>query len=120
MTAKNEIKKIQKKHPLSFFIVLLVLAVAVVAGYFTCKEITKNDTFEIIGAQTITLTIGSDYQDEGAKAVAFGKDISSQIKAESNVDFDKIGEYYIKYSVDNILYKDVYRYRYIKIVEVSE
>ena len=52
-------------------------------------------------------------------AVAFGKDISSQIRTESNVDYDNVGEYYIKYFVDNILYKDVFRYRYIKIVEVA-
>ena len=120
MTAKNKIKKVQKRHPISFLIVVVVLVVTAIAGYFTCKHLTQNDKFEIIGEKTITLTVGSEYEDEGVKAIAFGKDISSQIKAESNVDFNKIGEYYIKYSVDNILYKDVYRYRYIKIVEVSE
>ena len=119
MSSKSQIKKIQRRYPLSFFIVVLVLILAVIAGYFTCKTLTKNDKFEIIGEKTITLEFGDEYIDQGAKAVAFGKDISSQIRTESNVDYDNVGEYYIKYFVDNILYKDVFRYRYIKIVEVA-
>ena len=116
---KKSNKKDSKTLSIKFFIVVLVLILAVIAGYFTCKTLTKNDKFEIIGEKTITLEIGDEYIDQGAKAIAFGKDISSQIRTESNVDYDNVGEYYIKYFVDNILYKDVFRYRYIKIVEVA-
>ena len=46
MSSKSQIKKIQRRYPLSFFIVVLVLILAVIAGYFTCKTLTKNDKFE--------------------------------------------------------------------------
>ena len=115
---KNLVKKVQKKHPISFIIILVVFVVAICGGYFTSKTLTKDDKFEIIGEKEITLTIGDDYIEEGAIAIAFGRDISSQIEIDSsNLDITQAGEYYIKYSVDNYLYKNVFRYRYVIVEE---
>ena len=44
---------------------------------------------------------------------------SSKIKVESNVDFNEVGQYYLKYSVEDIRYKGIYRYRTIIISEVG-
>ncbi len=117
---KNLVEKAQKKHPISFLIVIVIFAVAICGGYFTSKALTKDDKFEIIGEKEIILTLGDDYIEEGAVAIAFGKDISSQIEIDSSdLDLTQAGEYYIKYSVDNFLYKDVFRYRYVIIVDLS-
>ena len=91
------------------------------AGYFTSRYVlTKDDIFEVIGDKTITLTLGERYEDEGAIAIAFGKDVSSEIKVETNVDYEKEGTYYIRYTVDNIRYLNIERYRTIIIEAPSE
>ena len=66
------------------------------------------------------MTLGESYQDEGAIAIAFGKDISSKIETNDNIDFQTPGSYYIKYTIDNLRYKGVERYRQIIIEEVSD
>lgn len=120
--SKKNIEKVKKKHPFAFIVVIALLAVGIIGGYFTVKTITKNDTFELIGEKHITLTLGQSYQDEGAKAVFFGKDVSSEIVSENNIDFTKAGQYYIKYEYSNAFYKNIVKYRYITIIseEVSD
>lgn len=87
---------------------------------FYLSSYLQNDKFEIIGSKTIILTLGESYQDEGAIAIAFGKDISSKIETNDNIDFQTPGSYYIKYTIDNLRYKGVERYRQIIIEEVSD
>lgn len=114
---EKTIKKQSKLHPLATIFVIIFLVCGLLGGWFTVKYLTKNDKFEIVGEQTITLTLGEDYVDEGAVAVSFGKDISSKIKSENNVDKAKVGRYFIKYTVDDFRYKSVVKYRYIVYVE---
>lgn len=120
--SKKNIEKVKKKHPFAFIVVIALFAVGIFGGYFTVKTLTKNDTFELIGEKHITLTLGQSYQDEGAKAVFFGKDVSSEIVSENNIDFTKAGQYYIKYEYSNAFYKNIVKYRYITIIseEVSD
>lgn len=114
--SKKNIEKVKKKHPFAFIVVIALFAVGIFGGYFTVKTLTKNDTFELIGEKYITLTLGQSYQDEGAKAVFFGKDISGEIVAENNIDYSSVGQYYIKYEYSNFLYKDITIYRYVTII----
>lgn len=93
------------------------MIIGAVAGFFTAKYITRNDIFEIIGEHTITLNLGQNYQDEGAIAISFGKDISSKIVSQTNVNYNEEGTYYIKYTVDDIRYRGIERYRTIIIVD---
>lgn len=122
--AKKKFKEIEKtvkkiKHPLLLLFFVLIFASCGVGGYFFAANVTKNDKFEIVGEKTIELTLGETYEDEGAVAISFGKDISSKIKVESNVDFNEVGQYYLKYSVEDLRYNGVYRYRTIIISEVG-
>ena len=114
-------KKVSKQK-ISFKLILLLLLVGIclTGGFFTCKIICKNDKFEIIGQKTIFLTLGESYQDKGAIAISFGKDISSNIKRSDNIDYNVPGSYYIKYTIDNIRYKGVELYRQLIIEEVSD
>lgn len=113
---EKTIDKQRKAHPVAFLIVVIFLVIGAVAGFFTTKYLTRNDKFEIIGDQTITLNIGETYEDEGAVAISFGKDISADIKVENNIDNTKEGRYYIKYTIDNFRYNGVVKYRYIVYV----
>lgn len=108
------------KKSLKFIILLVLIAGAIVGGFFTAKHITRNDTFEIIGERTVTIQVGQVYEDQGAKAISFGKDVSSKITTESNVNNMEEGSYYIKYTVDDIRYKNIERYRIVIVVATSE
>ena len=110
--------KINKKFSLKMILVILILAIFIVAGYFSCYAICKNDRFEILGQEVVVLTVGDSYVDEGAAAIAFGKDISDKIVVEDNIDYQTPGSYFIKYTVDNFRYRGVIRYRQVIIEEV--
>lgn len=114
---EKTINKQKKAHPVAFLLVVLFLVVGAVAGYFVVQYLTKNDRFEIIGEQTITLNIGETYEDEGAIAISFGRDISDKIKVENNINNLEAGRYYIKYTIDDIRYSGVVKYRYIIYLE---
>ena len=116
--AKKEAKKQVKKKPW-LLVVVLLLALSAVGGFFTAKVLTQNDTFEIIGEQTIYLQVGETYQDEGAKVISFGRDLSDQVKSENTVDTSVAGDYYIKYTVEDIRFGNVCRYRYVVVQEVE-
>lgn len=116
--AKQQAKKQVKKKP--WLIVLaFVLALGAVGGFFGAGHITKNDVFEVVGDKTVYLQLGQTYQDEGAKAISFGKDVSEKIKSENNINFTVAGEYYIKYTIEDIRFGNVCRYRYVIISEVN-
>ena len=117
---KNKLKVHSKKNMIIIMIAITFLVLFAVGGFFACRTLTQNDKFEILGEKNITIQLGQEYQDEGAIAIFLGKDISNQIKVEDNIEIEKPGTYYIKYSIDNIFYKNVFRYRYITVVEVNE
>ncbi len=112
---KNKIKT--KKKILIVFLIIVIISGFL--GYFTCKLICKNDKFFINGNTTITLRLGQTYKDEGVTIIAFGKDISDNVKTENNINFNEAGQYYIKYSIQNIRFRGVERYRTIIIEEVE-
>ena len=117
---EKTINKQKKAHPVAFLLVVLFLVVGAVAGYFVVQYLTKNDKFELIGKQTITLNIGETYEDEGAIAVSFGRDVSDRIVVETDIPENEIaeaGRYYIKYTIDDIRYSGVVKYRYIIYLE---
>ena len=115
---KTETNKQLKKRPW-IIILIIFFAVAAVGGFFAANVITKNDTFEIIGEQIVYIEVGASYQEEGVKIISFGRDISDEVKIESNLDETKVGEYCIKYTVEDIRFGNVCRYRYVIVQGVS-
>ena len=118
-TRKKIEKQVKKANPFVLLLFALVFVGCGIGGYFLSTNMIKNDKFEIIGEKTINLTLGETYQDEGAVAISFGKDITDKILSENNIDFTKPGQYYIKYTVEDARYKDVCRYRTVVISEVG-
>ena len=119
-TLEKETKKVIKKtNPFVLILFVIIFIGFCAGGYFVANFVTEGDKFEIVGDKVITLTLGETYEDEGAIAISFKKDISSKITTEDNIDYTQVGQYYIKYKVDDIRYKGVYRYRTIIIEEVG-
>ena len=113
--AKNK----TKKRSISFILLTIVFVICVVGGYFVAKYLTQNDVFEIIGEKRIEIMVGQTYHDEGARAISFGKDISDKVKSESTVNNEVAYTYYIKYTVDDIRYRGVERYRIVVVIDPS-
>lgn len=72
----------------------------------TTKKTTTKDTekpvITIIGEKDITIEVGFDYKDEGAKANDnIDGDITSNIKVVNGLDINKVGEYKITYTVSD-------------------
>ena len=73
-----------KKTNANWFIVLLVLLVGAVGGFFANNYVFKNDTYEMIAANgTTDIVLGGSeegaqqtYTELGVKCIAFGKDYS--------------------------------------------
>ena len=66
----------------------------------------------------IRLTVGDTYEEQGAKAISFGKDISSKVQISGDKpDLAVAGEYQIVYKVDDFRYKD---YQLVRRVVVED
>lgn len=119
-TNKKLQKQITKANPITLILVCLFALIGVGAGLGTAYFLTKNDVFKIIGETEITLNIGDEYLEQGAKAIAFGKDISASVKVDGFVDTTKEGRYVIKYTVDNIRFKNYTLYKLVVVEPLGE
>ncbi len=80
---KSEVKKGLKKNIGAVIIILCVTLVFALAGFLTCKVMTKNDGLVLTNAnKVVEIPIGGVYTEEGATFTGFGKDMSKFIKIE--------------------------------------
>ena len=115
---KRQVKKAIKKTPKSILICLILfLILGFAIGYTSILMFSKNDKFEINGEKHITLNLNEEYKEQGAKAIAFGQDVTKNIEIESNLDTSSEGEYAIIYTVkSSFKYKDIQRVRYVTVI----
>jgi hypothetical protein len=121
----------------AIFIILLVTIVGAGFGVGACWFVSRNDCFEIIGKDEITLTLRNEdeevgldyaYYDEGVKIVPFGRDISKNATIETNLKknadgsytADEIGTYYMIYRVDDIKYGKIFTVQRIRLITFVE
>jgi len=79
-------KKVTKKVKANWFIVILVLVIGAVAGFFANNLIFKNDVYEMVAANgSVDIVLGGmeddaveTYTEYGVKCIAFGKDYSKE------------------------------------------
>ena len=113
-----------RKSSIAWIAVLIVLVVGFVGGFFAQKYAFANDTYAMVGEDTIY--IGGEeeisvYTEQGVKCIAFGKDHSNdctvkyfyrtdiseeQVEVE-DIDETKAGIYYAVYSTPASKYKSV-------------
>lgn len=129
----NKLKKQIKKIGIgSIIVIIFLIAIGGVGGYFGFKYLTRNDCFTLVGQDEITLQLNTEtYTDEGAKVIAFGIDDSSKVEIETNLikqkdgsySANEVGTYYIIYRVKNLKYGTLFKIekiRLITFVEASE
>jgi len=103
-------------------VLVIVLAFGVLIGSMVGYFTSRNDCFELLGADEVTLEVGQTYVDPGVKIVEFGKDISAKVvKSGSFMDLEngtsmEEGSFYIDYSVDATKYSKVWTVHKIRII----
>ena len=116
--SSKKINKELKRTPFkTLFILFLVVLIGLSVGAIPTYFLTRNDCFELIGADEITLTVGESYADEGAKVIAFNKNDSKKVKTKTNLQVDdnrnyssaEVGTFYIAYTVDNFKYGTIFK-----------
>jgi len=123
--AQTKIKKLSAGK-LALAVVLLIGGA--IGGWFGGNTLIKNDCFTLVGKDEITLTVGKSYQDQGVKAIAFGKDVSSTATIETNLTLNpdgtytshQVGTYYMVYKVDSIKYNGIFKVQKIRLITFVE
>ena len=139
-SSKSNRSTARKIKNLGFKAILIILLVTIIGGAIgagVCWFITRDDCFEIIGKEEITLTLKEEgeefgqynsYIDEGVKVVSFGRDVSDKVYIETDLKksedgtyyADEIGTYYIIYKVDDIKYGKIFTVKRIRLITFVE
>ena len=91
----------RKKLILTIFLVISLLAITAFFGiYYKMLEDYNNSFFELKGDQEITVEIGKTYKEPGYIAVVGKKDKTTDVKINSNVNTNSLGNYEIKYTLN--------------------
>ena len=110
-------KAVKKTHKGTLLLALLFLIVGAAAGAAAAWFLTKNDCFTLNGEKQIELALGQTYEEQGAVAVSFGKDISDKIAISGDeVDTTADGVYRVVYTVDDVRWGE---YRLVRTVVVG-
>lgn len=95
MTRKN-VRHKRKLNPKK----VLLFVLAIILFIFIITRFTKSLKISLNGSDTVNITLGSNYSEEGATAYYGKKDISDSIEVtNSNIDTSKVGSYQITYTV---------------------
>lgn len=89
----------KKKIIIISLIILIVLVSITTSFYFSL-----SNSFKINGKKTVTITYNKEYEEKGASAKVFNKDISKKIKIKTNVDTKKVGKYKVKYKLNYFIF----------------
>ena len=126
--SKKTNKQLKKLSVGAIMVAIVCLIVGAVGGFFAIKIITQNDCFTLIGKDEITLRIGEDFVDKGARVIAFGKDDTNKVLVETNLTkksdgvytASEEGTYYVVYTVDNFKYGKLFKVQKIRLVNYVE
>jgi hypothetical protein len=122
---KRKLKKgVKRLNGWTLFFCIVALIAGLAAGIGAYELLCMNDEFELNGRKEyyVELRAGTfEYIDAGATVIEFGRDISDEVRIETNMtdlgggryeaDASISGIYYIKYTVDSVKYGEVCRIR---------
>lgn len=90
----------------------ILLSLFVACGslmFWSCSEdsqdpskVTYYITFEMNGEETMSIPVGTVFNDPGVVAMEGETDVTDGVKVDSNVNTDKIGVYTVSYSATNV------------------
>lgn len=111
-------------------IAVIALIIAFGIGVGACFILSKNDRFDIVGQDEITLQLSESYKDQGVDIREYGIDLSGKAKVEADPKLktdengeyyaDEVGTYYIKYTVSSLKFGFVYKIQKVRLLTFVE
>lgn len=122
---KGRVKRAGTKTLLIAFIMLIVGAMV---GGGTWWIVCRNDCFDLVGQESVSLTLEESYIDQGVKIIAFGRDEGQSIEIETNLKIDENGNFYsdetgvfyIKYKSCCFKYSKLFKVEKVRLISVVE
>lgn len=116
----NQKDKKSNKKIIIVAISILILVFFCVACYFL-NIFLESPLIEIKGEKEMTINVGENFTDPGAKATLKDLDISNKIKTQGTVDTNKIGTYTIQYLISNTRGKNTKTItREVKVIDTQK
>ena len=103
-------KAIQNILSLSVVSQIVLLSLIIIIILFVIGGLKRISTYNIVldGKETINIYEGGSFVEPGYTAYNYkGDNSTNKVKVKSNIDFDKIGEYKVEYSIKNIWKRNV-------------
>lgn len=113
-------KELKKTHIGTIIFVVVFAIIGIVAGVGTTYFLTKDDVFKLNGEAEVTIEVGKPFVDDKVTAIAFGKDISGQVKIKGTVDTSTEGRYVLEYTIDNFRFNGYILYRLVVVKPLGE
>lgn len=103
-----------------FYITTIIVIVLVSFLGITYSYEYNDDNFlnfELIGPYELYIDVNSEYSEYGIKVIRNGYDVSSLVKIDNSlVDVNRLGEYKVRYEIENEGYTE-YVYRLVKVID---
>ena len=103
---KKHIKEKRNKKTIKLLIIIFLIIIFLsglgIGGYYLYLDHVGESKYlkiELNGDKEITINYAEEYSDQGAKATYKGKDISSIIIVNNNLDLEHIGSYEYTYTI---------------------
>ena len=120
------VKAAKKMSGKSFAVVFVCFILALAVGVGVCFLLGRNDKFDMLGAEQITLKINDKYADEGVEIKEFGINLSKKaivdtdLKTDGNGNYyaESAGDYYIAYTVKSLKFGLIYPVQKIRLISV--
>ena len=91
----------KRKGKSNVFIIIIIIAIIVILTIIILRSKKSNISFDLIGAETITVEYGTSFVDPGIIAMdGDGEDISKEVIKEGIVNTNQVGVYSITYSLN--------------------
>ena len=100
----------KKKKPILCLFLFFLLIISFVFLHLSVPKVNLN------GPNLIELSYQDEYQELGATAEFFGKDLTSKIQIDSNMNLKKIGTYQVIYSLKDGIFH-IQKERTVKIID---
>ena len=121
------IKATKKIGAKTLFIALFCFVIALAIGAGACYFLGKDDKFDLLGDEFVSLATGEKYTDEGVDIREFGLDfsknavISTDLEKDEDGNYyaDSVGDYYIAYTVKSLKFGLIYPVQKIRLISVT-
>lgn len=84
-----------------FLLIISIIGLILLIIFIFISKSSLN--FKLIGESTIEINVGDSYEELGYNVTYLDSNVTDEVKVESNLDVNRLGEYTIKYNIKKFL-----------------